>query len=114
VALPAVLQFNKRVNAARQDIVAKALWEDETVRKVLVKHGLDLWNSDLGHLLDAIIRELGFPRTLKAYGVGRDKFDAIAENALKDHLCQMNVIPLTKKEQVLEILEMCVGDDDGR
>lgn len=112
VALPAVLKFNKRVSAERQNIVAEALWGEETARRVFEKYNLDKEKADLGDLLDAIIRELGFPRTLKTYGIGRDKLDAIAENALKDHLCQMNVIPLTEKEQVLEILEMCIGDDD--
>lgn len=112
MALPAVLKFNKRVSAERQNIVAEALWGEETARRVFEKYNLDKEKADLGDLLDAIIRELGFPRTLKTYGIGRDKLDAIAENALKDHLCQMNVIPLTEKEQVLEILEMCIGDDD--
>lgn len=56
-----------------------------------------------------MIRELGFPRTLGEYGIGRDKLEAIAESSLKDVCCQFNAIPLEKKEQVLEILEMCLG-----
>jgi alcohol dehydrogenase class IV len=88
-----VLKFHKKVNAERQDVVAKALWDDGTARQVLEKHKLDRETADLGDLLYAIIRELGFPRTLEAYGASRDKLDAIAENALKDHLCQMNVLP---------------------
>ncbi len=65
----------------------------------------------LGDLLDAIIRELGFPRTLQAYGIRRDQLNIIAESSLKDALCQLNAIPLVDKEQVLEILEMCFGSD---
>lgn len=110
IALPAVQKFNARVNADRQAIVLDALWGNEKVAAVLRKHKLVRAEADLGDALDAIIRELGFPRTLKEYGIGRDKLDAIAESSLKDALCQKNVIPLTKKEQVLEILEMCVGD----
>lgn len=106
-----MLKFNKKVNADRQDIVAQALWGDEIVAKVLERHSLAKETADLGDLMDAIIRELGFPRTLKAYGVGREKLDVIAESALQDYLCRMNAIPLTEKGQVLEILEMCVGDD---
>lgn len=110
IALPAVQKFNAKVNADRQAIVLNALWGNDKTAAVLGEHGLVRDEADLGDALDAIIRELGFPRTLKEYGIGRDKLDAIAESSLKDALCQKNVIPLTEKEQVLEILEMCVGD----
>lgn len=78
---------------------------------MLAKRGLIRSEADLGDALDAIIRELGLPRTLKAYGIGRDQLEGIAESSLKDVCCGWNVIPLKKKEQVLEILEMCLGDD---
>jgi alcohol dehydrogenase class IV len=110
IALPAVQKFNAKVNADRQAIVLGAFWGDEKISTVLEKHGLVRDKADLGDALDAIICELGFPRTLKEYGIGRDKLDVIAESSLKDALCQKNIIPLTEKEQVLEILEMCVGD----
>jgi len=100
-----------KTNAEQQAIVLKAFWDDSMVASVLQKHMLAPEIADLGDALDVIIRELGFPRTLKAYGIGRDKLDAIAESSLKDSLCQMNAIPLVQKEQVLEILEMCLGDD---
>lgn len=75
------------------------------------KHGLERGKADLGDALDAVVRELGSARTLKKeYGIGSDKLEAIAESSLKDALCQMNVIPLTEKGQVLVILKMCVGD----
>jgi alcohol dehydrogenase class IV len=84
------------------------------VAEVLAKHALVKGKSDLGDALDAIIRELGFPRSLKAYGVGRDKLDAIAESSLGDVCCKWNVIPLLEKGQVMEILEMCLEDEkDG-
>jgi alcohol dehydrogenase class IV len=50
------------------------------------------------------------PRTLKDVGVGRDKFDALTENCLKDRWLATNPVPVTTKEQVREILEMCAGD----
>jgi hypothetical protein len=36
--------------------------------------------------------------------------DALAENCLKDAWLPTNAVPLTTKEQVLEILDMVVGD----
>jgi alcohol dehydrogenase class IV len=63
---------------------------------------------DLGDILDAVIRELGLPRTLKAVDVGRDKLDALAENSLKDHRIKTNALPITEKGQVMEMLEMAV------
>ena len=70
------------------------------------KHYAEAAEVDLGDVLDAVIRELGLPRSLQAVGVGRDQFDALAEHCLHDRWCQANVVPLQEKGQVLEILEM--------
>lgn len=109
--LPAVQKFNARVNAAQQAELITILWDDPIVASVLEKHKLTRGSGDLGDVLDAIIRELGFPRTLKEYGVGREDLGKIAESSLGDMCCTSNAISLVKKEQVLEILEMCVGDE---
>lgn len=78
---------------------------------ILEPRGLKMGEvPDLGDSLDMIIRELGLPRTLAEYGIGRDQLHHIAESSLKDVCCQWNVVPLERKEQVLEILEMCLGD----
>lgn len=63
---------------------------------------------DLGDVLDALFRELGMPRSLGDFGIGRDKLDGLAVNSLKDRWCRSNPVPLNEKEQVLEILEMVV------
>lgn len=52
------------------------------------------------------------PRTLTDVGVGREKLDLLAENCPKVPWLKTNPIPLAKKEQVLDILEMVV--DDGK
>lgn len=109
ICLPAVQKFNARVNAQQQTLVVKAFWDDPDIAAALTKHSLVKGQADLGDALDAVIRELGFPRTLGEYGVGRDKLDAIAESSLEDICSHFNVIPLERKEQVLEILEMCLG-----
>ena len=57
-------------------------------------------------MLDAVIRELGLPRSLREVGVGRDQFDGLAEKSLRDRFCRTNPVPLVSKEQVVEILEM--------
>ncbi|OKL59080.1 hypothetical protein UA08_05626 [Talaromyces atroroseus] len=112
ILLPAVCRFNaaKGANVARQEQLYKFLTEQETVRDVMSKYGTDPGSSDLADLLDVVIRELGMPRSLKAVGVGRDKLDVVAKNSLDDRCCKSNPVPLTEKEQVLEILEMVVGE----
>jgi alcohol dehydrogenase class IV len=98
------------VNSDQQSRVLDALWSEPVIAELLKRHSLAEGQADLGDALDAIIRELGFPRSLKAYGIGRDKLDQIAENSVGDICCKWNVIPLVKPEQVLEILEMCLDD----
>lgn len=103
-------KFNARANAAQQRVVLDALWAEPEVAAVLEGRGLARGDADLGDALDAVIRELGFPRTLGHYGIGRGDLEAIAESSLRDVCCRWNVIPLETKGQVLEILEMCLGD----
>ena len=110
ICLPAVQKFNAKVNAQQQALVVDAFWDDPDIAAALTKHSLVKVQADLGDALDAVIRELGFPRTLGEYGIGRDKLEAIAERSIKDVCCHFNAIPLERKEQVLEILEMCLGD----
>ena len=110
ILLPAVLSYNAKANSEKQQKVKDIIWSDSTVVEVLRKAGLVKEKTNAGDALDAVFRELGMPRTLKEVGVGRDKLDGLAENSLKDQCCIENPIPLTKKEQVLEILEMVVGD----
>ncbi|KAJ4423245.1 hypothetical protein N0V82_002106 [Gnomoniopsis sp. IMI 355080] len=111
VCLPAVQKYNAKVNTSQQAIVLDAFWGQPDISGVLTKRGLVKGQADLGDALDALIRELGLPRTLKDYGIGRGKLEGIAESSLNDICCGWNVIPLEKKEQVLEILEMCLGDE---
>lgn len=78
--------------------------KDPEVRRFMNGHK----NADLGDILDAIIRELGMPRSLKEVGIGRDRLDLLAENSLRDHWIKTNAKPITEKSQVMEILEMVV------
>ena len=107
ILLPGVMKWNAKVNGEKQERLRKFMWSEPDVVVVLKARGLKEESSDAGDALDAIFRELGMPRSLKEMGIGRDKFDALAVNSLKDPCCVVNPIPLTKKEQVLEILELC-------
>ena len=108
--LPAVMRFNKRVNAAQQGRVLDVLWGLGPVRDVLAARGVERAGSDLGDVLDAVLRELGMPRSLREVGVGREVLGGLAEGSLGDRYCKSNPVPLTEGGQVMEILEMVVGD----
>ena len=99
------MKYNARVNADKQAKVLDTIWSDDGVAAVLERRGLKKGRSDLGDVLEAIIRELGLPRTLTDVGVRRDQSDGVAERCLQSMLCQSNPIPLTDKQQVMQILE---------
>ncbi|KAI0206052.1 Dehydroquinate synthase-like protein [Astrocystis sublimbata] len=110
VLLPSVLKYNARVNSNTQRGILEVIWSEELIAKVLEKHGLTKSENDLGDVLRAVFNELGMPKSLKDVGVGRDRWEQLAENSLEDWCCKANPLPLTKKEQVLEILELCSGE----
>ncbi|KAI0180219.1 putative Fe-containing alcohol dehydrogenase [Hypoxylon sp. FL1284] len=104
---PAVCKYNykKGANVERQNTIIHILWEDPNAREVFQQQQLEKETADLGDLMDAIIRVLGLPRSLKDFGIGEDKLGGIAEHSLKDRWVQSNPAPLDK-EGVLEILRM--------
>lgn len=104
---PAVCKYNyaKKANVARQDAVTELLWQDVQASALFEKKGLEKESADLGDLMDAIIRALGLPRTLKQFNIGEDRLDGIAEHSLLDRWVKTNPAPLDKAG-VLEILRM--------
>ncbi|KAL2205520.1 Dehydroquinate synthase-like protein [Sarocladium strictum] len=111
IALPAVCKFNacKGANVEEQKGVVNLFLKQEQVQSVLRASGKDGAKLDLGDILDLIIRELGMPRTLKDVGVGREHFETLATNSLHDLWIKTNAYPITKKEEILEILEEVHG-----
>lgn len=114
ILLPAVLKWNylngdAKVRAAQKKVL-DVLWGEESIVGVLEKRGLKRETADAGDCVDAVIRELGMPRSLKEVGVGREKLEGLAVNSLKDRWVGTNPIPLVEKKQVLEVLELVVGD----
>lgn len=110
VMLPAVCKWNweKDGNRERQGKCLELLLGDKEVLALIEANGLEAGKMDLGDVLDLYIRALGMPRSLADVGVGKDKLDGLAVNALKDHWIQTNPIKITEKGQVMEILEMVV------
>jgi alcohol dehydrogenase class IV len=110
ILLPAVCKFNAKYNANRdqQARVREFLIHDPVVSDVLRTRNVNTESADLGDILDAVIREIGMPRSLSDVKVGRDKLDALAAHSLHDRWCKTNPVPLKEKDQVLEILEMVV------
>ncbi|MCJ1375249.1 hypothetical protein MMC20_006483 [Loxospora ochrophaea] len=111
ILLPAVCKFNASHNAnpTQQRRVLAILWSDPETKRVLE----DSWHlkqsqADLGDVLDAIIRELGLPRSLRDVGVDRSRIDRLAETSLFDRWVGTNPVPLREKAQVLQVLEMVV------
>jgi maleylacetate reductase len=91
IMLPAVMRWNKSVNAERQALVAAAM-----------SHA----GRDAGDVLDAFIGGLGMPRSLGAVKIGRESFQRIAEQAMGTPWVPRNPRPIAGPAQVREILEL--------
>jgi alcohol dehydrogenase class IV len=105
VLCPAVMKFNAPINGHLQQRALDAAWADEYLRQTLEGRGLQQSSADLGDVLDGLFREFGMPRSLQEVGVhGSDQLELLAERCLEDPWCRTNPIPLTTKEQVLDIL----------
>ncbi len=92
VLLPAVLDYNASVNADRQALISQALGQPQ---------------QPAAQLIAQTIEALGMPRSLREVGVTRDDFQAIANGALQNMFVRANPRPVTRVEDVFEILERC-------
>ncbi|KAJ7804970.1 putative Fe-containing alcohol dehydrogenase, partial [Mycena olivaceomarginata] len=109
ILLPAVCKYNARysADAGERQATAKAiLWSVPEMRSLAESKGLVEGVADLGDLLDVLVRQLGMARTLAEVGVGRDKFEKLAEFSVLDPCAATNPVPLKEPAQVMEILEM--------
>jgi maleylacetate reductase len=91
IMLPAVMRWNKPVNAERQALVASAMSQA---------------SRDAGEALDAFIGGLGMPRSLAAVKIGREHFQRIAEQAMHTPWVPRNPRPIGGPTEVHEILEL--------
>ena len=91
IMLPAVMRWNKPVNAERQALVAAAMGHP---------------GEDAADMLDAFIAGLGMPRSLGAVRIGPESFPHIAEGAMGTPWVPRNPRPIGGPAQVREILEL--------
>ncbi|KAK6224029.1 hypothetical protein LQW54_000175 [Pestalotiopsis sp. IQ-011] len=105
--LPAVCKYNYKMgaNKDRQTTIVNLLWEIPEAAHIFKEQKFKSEQVDLSDLLDAVIRALGMPRSLKEFGITEDKLGSIAEHSLKDRWVQSNPAALDK-DGVLEILRM--------
>jgi maleylacetate reductase len=91
IMLPAVMRWNKPVNAERQALVAAAMGHP---------------GEDAGGVLDTFIAGLGMPRSLGSIKIGPESFARIAEQAMDTPWVPRNPRPIPGPAQVREILEL--------
>lgn len=94
VMSPYVLDYNLAVNADRQKRISGCLGDP---------------SRPASELLDALIRDLGMPRTLKEVGVEEKQLDLIAEYTLEDIWGRTNPRPITNADDVMQILRTALG-----
>jgi maleylacetate reductase len=91
IMLPAVMRWNKSVNAERQKLISAAMGQPD---------------GDAGDLLDRFIGGLDMPRSLHAVNVGPEHFDRIAKQAMGTPWVPRNPRPIPTPEVLREILEL--------
>lgn len=116
VMLPSVLRWNLHSGRhegwvrERQSLVLSVFWSIESVAGALRKQGLDAEMSSLGDVVEAYVKGLGLPGSLKEVGVGKEQFDKLADNSMQDAWIRTNPVPITTPEEVNVILMMAAGD----
>jgi alcohol dehydrogenase class IV len=91
IMLPAVMRWNRSANRERQALVAAAMGHP---------------GEDAGDVLDALIRRLGMPRSLREVNVGPEHFERIATQAMGTPWVPRNPRKIDGPAQVREILEL--------
>ncbi|GAC1617742.1 MAG: iron-containing alcohol dehydrogenase [Bradyrhizobium sp.] len=91
VMLPSVMRWNKADNAGRQALVSAAMGQP---------------GKEAGDVLDAFIRGLGLPRSLRDVGIGQEHFDRIAQQAMATPWIPRNPRKIDTPAQVREILHL--------
>ncbi len=89
VMLPYVLDFNAQVNSQRQREVSAAMGRPE---------------KSASEVLDDFIRGLGMPRRLREVKVEEADLPRLAQNCMLDDWTYSNPRPISRSEEVLEIL----------
>ncbi len=94
VILPAVLLWNQSVAPERQRLVARLMGQNDLSAAETVKD---------------FARRLGLPVDLAAAGIHRDQLRDIAEHTLNDRGVRSNPRKIKTAEDIMEILELALG-----
>jgi alcohol dehydrogenase class IV len=94
VMAPFVQAWNAPANAARQQRISEALGDVD---------------RPAAELLDALIRGLGMPRSLREVGIGEEQLPLIAANTHLDYWSRTNPRPINGVAEVMEILHSALG-----
>ena len=92
VLLPAVMQWNAEVNAPRQQALSQAMGQP---------------GRPAHELVDALIRQLGQPRSLREVGITAEQLGTLAERALPYPPVKANPRPIRGADDVRQILQLC-------
>ncbi|MBM3644936.1 MAG: iron-containing alcohol dehydrogenase [Alphaproteobacteria bacterium] len=90
VMLPAVLRYNLPATADRQRLVSDALGAPD---------------RPAADCVQALVRDLGLPGTLRDVGLKREQFDAVANAAMHNIWVRTNPQPIAGPDDVKRILE---------
>ena len=99
VTQPYVMEYNRPVSAAKQALLARSAgidtrgMSDEAAAEAAAR------------AVDDLILGMGMPHRLRELEIPREDLPAIAEEVLLDRPAQTNAIPMTRVEQVMEVLE---------
>ena len=91
VMLPAVLTYNAKQQAGRQEAINDALGRNE---------------QSAGDSVKALVAKLGLPTTLRDVGVTKEQLPDIAERAAKHPVVRANPRKINDASDVMEILEL--------
>jgi maleylacetate reductase len=93
------MEYNRPASARQQALLARAA-------------GIDTWGlSDeaaaeaAARVVDEFIMGLGMPHRLRDLEIPKEDFNEIAELTMRDGAGRNNPIPITSKDQVIEVLE---------
>jgi len=95
IMLPAVMRWNKLVNADRQQMISDVMGNIAGVS-----------SADAADKLDAFIAGIGMPRTLGSVDIGAEHFQMIAEGAMNTPWVPRNPRPIVGPKDVMEILKL--------
>ena len=95
IMLPAVMRWNKPVNADRQQMISDVMGDIPNAA-----------STDAADKLDAFIAGIGMPRSLDAVDIRVEHFQMIAEGAMNTPWVPRNPRPIAGPKDVMEILKL--------